>query len=100
MKRYKKVRLTIGSFTNWRAYRLPKCVCSDRKDFSSASLSTKQRKLKKNQFDSIDHLPPPTKEEIKIFLSGQHKKISKERKLVVRRHLKFEHYKKTADTIE
>ena len=45
--------------------------------------------LKQRQFDSVADLKPATEEEIKLFLSGKHKKMPEERKLVVRRHLKL-----------
>lgn len=44
--------------------------------------------LKERQYASVAECKPPTDEEIKVFLSGKHKGMSDERKLVVRKHLK------------
>ena len=53
------------------------------------SLGEANHELKKRQFDSAADLKPATDEEIKLFLSGKHKKMPEQRKLVVRRHLKL-----------
>ena len=53
------------------------------------SLGEANHELKQRQFDSVADLKPATEEEIKLFLSGKHKKMPEERKLVVRRHLKL-----------
>ncbi len=52
------------------------------------SLGEANHELKERQYQSVAECKPPTENEIKMFLSGKHKGLSEERKLVVRKHLK------------
>jgi hypothetical protein len=51
-------------------------------------LDEANRQLQQQQFASVANCKPPSKEEIKLFLSGRHKKLTPERKLTVRAYLK------------
>jgi hypothetical protein len=51
------------------------------------SLGKANLELKKRQYQSVSDHKPPTENEIKIFLSGKHKTLSSDRKLVVKKHL-------------